>query len=93
MAIGNRDKVNTYDNNRRVAKACGQSVSLDAWRGIIELFNGACAYCLRTDRKLTQDHMTPLSRGGEHAVHNVVPACGPCNSRKNARSIFAMLRR
>lgn len=54
-------------------------------------FNHACAYCLRTDAKLTIDHVIPLSRGGAHTQENIVPACQPCNSRKHARGPLAML--
>ena len=31
------------------------------------------------------DHVVPLSRGGAHAVANLVAGCKPCNSRKGAR--------
>lgn len=56
-------------------------------------FNHACAYCLRTDRKLTVDHMDPVSKGGDNARENIVPACLSCNSAKGNRSIFWTLNR
>lgn len=56
-------------------------------------FNHACAYCLRTDRKLTVDHMEPVSKGGDNTRANIVPACLSCNSSKGDRSIFWMLNR
>lgn len=56
-------------------------------------FNHACAYCLRTDRKLTVDHMEPVSKGGDNARENIVPACLSCNSAKGDRSIFWTLNR
>ncbi len=31
------------------------------------------------------DHVIPLSRGGKHALDNVVPACRGCNTSKNDR--------
>lgn len=62
------------------------------WRQIREVFGERCAYCLRRGVRLTQDHVVPLSRGGEHVAHNIVPACQPCNSRKNNRPIWAMLK-
>jgi 5-methylcytosine-specific restriction endonuclease McrA len=40
---------------------------------------------------LTQDHVTAVSRGGEHSADNVVPACRSCNSRKSNRSIITMV--
>jgi len=65
--------------------------TFDDWLDILEVFNHQCAYCLCSDVKLTMDHIQPISRGGEHTTENIVPACQPCNSSKNARSIFTML--
>lgn len=31
------------------------------------------------------DHVKPLSKGGAHALCNLRPICGPCNSRKRNR--------
>lgn len=33
----------------------------------------------------TVDHVVPLSKGGAHAIHNFVPSCPRCNSRKGAK--------
>ncbi len=60
------------------------------WREILEAFNHCCAYCLRGDLPMTQDHMIPVSKGGAHSASNVVPACKSCNSRKNDRPIWVM---
>lgn len=61
------------------------------WRAVLEDFNGACAYCLTSDIPLQQEHMTPLSRGGEHTRSNIVPACAPCNYKKGTRTILEVL--
>ena len=53
------------------------------WQEIKEAFNHRCAYCGRTMQRLTQDHITPLSKGGSHTYSNVVPACQSCNSHKH----------
>jgi len=52
------------------------------WRTILLDYKFACAYCQRTDLKLTQDHVIPISKGGHHTKQNVVPACRSCNSKK-----------
>lgn len=46
---------------------------------------GICYYCGSTvpPRKLTMDHVVPLSRGGKTTKGNVVPACKECNTRKS----------
>lgn len=43
-----------------------------------------CAYChvLLTPETRTLDHIVPLSRGGKHAIDNVVAACRSCNGSK-----------
>ena len=45
---------------------------------------GCCAYCGKR-AVLTIDHIIPIARGGRHAIGNLTPACGPCNSSKGAR--------
>lgn len=62
------------------------------WRDIVSYFGNACAYCLRSDAGLTQEHVVALSRGGMHVADNVVPACLACNLRKGDRGIVSMLR-
>lgn len=65
-------------------------ISANEWRVIIEAFNGRCAYCLIA-KPLTQEHMTPISRGGTHTPDNVIPACVNCNSRKHDKTLLEFL--
>lgn len=58
------------------------------WLDILDYFNGCCAYCLRKLRRLAQDHMTPVCRGGEHTAENIVPTCRRCNSRKGRKTLI-----
>lgn len=81
-----------HNSKRRGVIASDSMLTWEQWTDVLSEFNGACAYCLRTDRPMTVDHMIPLSRGGAHDRANAVPACKPCNSRKHDRSIFTMLR-
>lgn len=75
----------------RIAGQMGMVATLTAaeWEAIKQASGGACHYCGRTDRPLTQDHVLPLSRGGLHVKENIVPACGSCNSRKGNRLVPA----
>lgn len=61
------------------------------WQEILLTFNNACAYCLAQDVPLEQEHMQPVSRGGEHTAANIVPACVNCNRRKSAKSLLAFM--
>jgi len=64
--------------------------SFEQWLEILDRFNYCCAYCSRSDVKLTMDHVIPLSRGGKHEAENIVPACKPCNSKKGNRPVAIM---
>lgn len=52
------------------------------WGRVLAQYRHACAYCGATDLALQMDHVIPLTRGGRHAIGNVVPACKPCNVSK-----------
>jgi 5-methylcytosine-specific restriction endonuclease McrA len=55
------------------------------WTQLKRNFNQRCAYC-RKKRRLTRDHVIPLSKGGSHTVSNIVPACQSCNSSKGTKA-------
>jgi len=44
-------------------------------------FDHRCAYC-GADGDLHIEHVVPISRGGGHAIGNIVPACESCNYSK-----------
>jgi 5-methylcytosine-specific restriction endonuclease McrA len=79
------ESVRVRNQRRRAVKRNAPVNDLTAaqWRAIKTAYGQRCAYCHRR-RKLTMDHVVPLSKGGSHTASNVVPACGPCNSAKNA---------
>jgi 5-methylcytosine-specific restriction endonuclease McrA len=69
---------------RKRAKRYGVSpqLSVGEWLHIQAVYHGRCAYCGRKPDVLTQDHITPLSKGGAHDRFNVIPACVECNQKK-----------
>lgn len=80
----NPDKALAKKQRRRVRIAGVKStLTLTQWNAIKAAFGFRCAYC-RLSKPLTQDHITPISKGGDHTVHNVVPACQRCNASKHA---------
>src|SRR6266542_3634045 len=82
-----KEERSQYNQKRRALKNKAPLNDLTAaqWRIIQETFDHRCAYCHRRARgHLTQDHLTPMSLGGSHTVHNVVPACISCNASKQA---------
>jgi len=51
--------------------------------------NHKCFYCginIKRGINLHLDHKTPLSRGGEHTISNLAPACITCNLRKRTKT-------
>jgi len=62
----------------------GSGVTIEEWNEILTRHEYRCAYC-GSDEKIEQDHIRPLSRGGQHCVENVIPACSYCNRRKGAK--------
>jgi hypothetical protein len=82
----NPHKVCFFAKTRRARKRNASVVDLTAaqWAAIQAAFDHRCAYCgKRRKDKLTQDHITPLSKGGGHTASNIVPACASCNSTKH----------
>ena len=69
---------------RRRARTKGLPATLTAaqWRSIKAVYKGRCAYCGTKQKRLTQDHVIPLSKGGSTTLNNIVPACRSCNSKK-----------
>jgi len=88
-----RGPLKAAKNRRRRARLSGATVNdftADQWVAMQEHYEHCCVYCKRQHRgELTQDHLTPLSKGGAHTASNIVPACAPCNRHKNAGAVLA----
>lgn len=85
----NPEAVRASNGKRRALKR-GATTPLTTrqWLDILEEFDHCCAYCQTRGVELEQEHITPLSRGGQHTRHNVVPSCTTCNDRKGIRNLF-----
>ncbi|MBW4422191.1 MAG: HNH endonuclease [Myxacorys californica WJT36-NPBG1] len=51
-------------------------------------FGGACAYCGRTPRVLTLDHIVAQSKGGANVLSNLAAVCQRCNLSKGSRLLW-----
>ena len=82
---GNAANKRRHARRRSVLTSVVATLTASEWREIMEQCGYRCTYCgaLFCDSlPATQDHVVPLSKGGNHTKDNVVPACKPCNSRK-----------
>ena len=85
----NNPDVRKEGDKKRRALMCGSKISnltRVEWEAIKKAYLYRCAYCRSKPKRLTQDHITPISKGGNHTLSNVVPACQPCNSKKHTGS-------
>lgn len=81
----NPAKVSIQRYRRRVnLQNCITDLTEDQWSFIKAAYRHRCGYC-HERKPLTQDHIVPVSCGGDHTASNIIPACRSCNSRKNAR--------
>ena len=80
----NNPEVISHLKARRYAREKGAegSHSLDEWQRVKDFHRGLCAYCKQA-KKLTKDHIIPLSKGGNDYITNIQPLCQSCNSKKH----------
>ncbi len=62
------------------------------WQKLLEDYDQRCGYC-GDGGPMQADHRTPLSRGGDHRIENIIPACGPCNREKATMTEMEFRRR
>jgi 5-methylcytosine-specific restriction endonuclease McrA len=73
------------DDKRKAKQRGASEITLTAaqWQIIKAHYGHRCVYCGKKSQHLTQDHITPLSKGGAHTLQNIAPACISCNARKH----------
>ena len=79
----NKDKGIILTQKRRARKNnLLSTLTLTQWIQTVEVFDGSCAYCGK-EKDLEQEHFVPLSKGGQYAYCNIIPACKTCNCSKH----------
>jgi 5-methylcytosine-specific restriction endonuclease McrA len=63
------------------------------WIELVGDYGSRCVYCNKKLENPEQDHIVPLSQGGEHAKENVVPSCRSCNASKNNKTLVVWMAR
>lgn len=80
-AISNQYKAQRRRMEQEAAESVG--VSSREWVKLVRRYRHCCAYC-GAGGPIHMEHVIPLSRGGRHAIGNVLPACATCNLSKQA---------
>jgi len=83
----NPEKVSALLQKRRTAKtSAGGAYTSTQWIALCDKYGNKCLRC-KICRKLTADHVVPVSKGGSSDISNIQPLCGPCNSSKGAKTV------
>lgn len=73
------------ESARRTRKEGSGGVYTPAeWNALCKHYHNRCLCCGKK-RKLTADHVVPVSKGGSSNISNIQPLCGPCNSSKGSK--------
>lgn len=82
-----RQKVYIRNHQYRARRRGANGVfSYSDWTDMIKRTGGRCTYC-GSEKKLTVDHIVPLSKGGTNYRDNLQLLCRSCNARKSDKLI------
>lgn len=84
----------SQSKRRALLKGVNASLNTREWKEVWDEFDGKCFWC--EDDASGMDHIVPLTPRtgglqGHHVKGNVVPACQPCNNRKNNKDPIVFL--
>ena len=83
----NRGLLNASRNKRRANKrGSGGSFTADEWNELCKKYDNKCLSCGKK-KKLTVDHIVPVSKGGSSNISNIQPLCQSCNSKKGVEVV------
>lgn len=73
------------NHRRRLQVLAGGSFTPQEWVALCKKYKWRCLRCGKRTKKLTIDHVVPLSLGGSNTIDNLQPLCLKCNQSKGAR--------
>jgi 5-methylcytosine-specific restriction endonuclease McrA len=73
-----------YSGNRR--SLVDGTYTLKEWQDLCDYYDNRCLKC-GEQKKLTVDHVIPISLGGSNTIDNLQPLCDYCNKSKGAKHI------
>jgi len=87
--MNNKDKRYSYKRAKRARKTgAGGSHTKDEWEELKFDYDYTCPCCglFEPIIELTEDHIIPLTWGGDDYIENIQPLCKLCNSIKNNKT-------
>ena len=77
------------NKRNRSKRSNGGEHSFKEWQELKIKYNFTCPACKKSEPeiKLTEDHIEPISRGGDDYIINIQPLCQGCNSKKSNKII------
>lgn len=76
-----------YTANRKALSMGAEGTFTDEqFVELCERYDNRCLRCGKV-KKLTVDHIIPLSQGGSNDISNIQPLCLSCNSKKHTQTI------
>ena len=61
------------------------TLTVEQWNNCLKFFDYKDAYTGKAMKVISQDHVAPISKGGEYTVENIVPCDKSINSSKGNR--------
>jgi 5-methylcytosine-specific restriction endonuclease McrA len=77
-----RESKHAYRANKR---GNGGAYTSAQWIALCDKYHNRCLRCGKK-KKLTPDHVLPISKGGTSNIENIQPLCLPCNLHKGKRT-------
>lgn len=82
----NADSIRRANLHRRsLEKNAVGNHTFNEFQKIVIMFGNCCIGCWRTDVKITEDHIIPITKDGTDYIDNIQPLCPSCNSSKGNR--------
>lgn len=82
---------NHIERLKKVGKWHGMPrLTLREWQERWDQFDHRCSYCLKQFEDIRDvwiEHLVGIKEGGEHRIHNCVPACPKCNQTKGDKGL------